>query len=244
MPADNITIPATGTGTATPVVATDDVSSVHYQIIKVTIGALDSAGSLIVGGAGAVAAGVQRVTLASDDPAVTALQIIDDWDSSDACKTVGHFVTITTDVTRAANTTTYAVNDNVGSTPSGGYTATGVARASGGSGIITDAIFSFEEDAATPLQGELHLFDTSFTEVADNAAFVVSDAESKTRVGIIPFTLVDGGNNGECHVQNLSIGFTTVGSANLRFAVKAKNAYVPTTNSSVLTVRLKILQVT
>jgi hypothetical protein len=31
----------------------------------------------IVGGAGAVAAGVQRVTLASDDPAVTALQILD-----------------------------------------------------------------------------------------------------------------------------------------------------------------------
>jgi hypothetical protein len=33
--------------------------------------------SLLVGGAGAVAAGVQRVTLASDDPAVAALQIID-----------------------------------------------------------------------------------------------------------------------------------------------------------------------
>jgi hypothetical protein len=33
--------------------------------------------SLLVGGAGAVAAGVQRMTLASDDPAVAALQIID-----------------------------------------------------------------------------------------------------------------------------------------------------------------------
>jgi len=36
------------------------------------------AGTDFVGGAGAVAAGVQRVTLASDDPAVVAVQLIDD----------------------------------------------------------------------------------------------------------------------------------------------------------------------
>jgi len=35
---------------------------------------------------GAIAAGTQRVTLATDDPAVTALQIIDDWDESDRAK--------------------------------------------------------------------------------------------------------------------------------------------------------------
>lgn len=39
------------------------------------------AGTDFVGGAGAVAAGVQRTTLASDDPAVVALQIMDDWDA-------------------------------------------------------------------------------------------------------------------------------------------------------------------
>jgi hypothetical protein len=42
--------------------------------------------SLLVGGAGAVAAGVQRVTLASDDPAVVSLAILDDWDESDRAK--------------------------------------------------------------------------------------------------------------------------------------------------------------
>lgn len=41
----------------------------------------------IVGGAGAVAAGVQRVTLASDDPAVTALQVIDDLVSTNGSGT-------------------------------------------------------------------------------------------------------------------------------------------------------------
>ena len=36
--ADNITIPATGSGTATPNVATDDVGGVHFQRIKVNYG--------------------------------------------------------------------------------------------------------------------------------------------------------------------------------------------------------------
>ena len=41
--------------------------------------------TLYVGGAGAVTAGVQRMTLASDDPAVAALQIMDDWDETNRC---------------------------------------------------------------------------------------------------------------------------------------------------------------
>lgn len=40
--ADTITIPATGSGTAAPVVATDDVSGVHYQRVKLVDGTADS----------------------------------------------------------------------------------------------------------------------------------------------------------------------------------------------------------
>jgi hypothetical protein len=75
--ADNVAITA-GVGTS---VATDDVGGVHYQRVKLGLGA-DGAAADALGGAGAVATGVQRVTLASDDPAVTALQIMDDWDES------------------------------------------------------------------------------------------------------------------------------------------------------------------
>lgn len=71
--ADGIELSA-GSGGA--VVATDDITSVHYQIIKMVYGALDSA-TLAASGAGAVSAGVQRVTLASDDPAVTDLAAIE-----------------------------------------------------------------------------------------------------------------------------------------------------------------------
>ena len=41
---------------------------------------------LAIAGAGAVTTGTQRVTLGSDDPAVVALQIMDDWDESDRAK--------------------------------------------------------------------------------------------------------------------------------------------------------------
>jgi hypothetical protein len=36
--ADNVTIPATGTGTATPIIATDDVGGVQYQRMKLSLG--------------------------------------------------------------------------------------------------------------------------------------------------------------------------------------------------------------
>ncbi len=70
--ADNIAITA-GSGTT---IATDDISSVHYQRVKVSLGADGTANDLNVG-AGAVATGTPRVTLASDDPAVASLAVLD-----------------------------------------------------------------------------------------------------------------------------------------------------------------------
>ena len=43
-------------------------------------------GNTVTTGAGAVAAGTQRMTLASNDPAVTSLGVLDDWDESDRAK--------------------------------------------------------------------------------------------------------------------------------------------------------------
>jgi len=69
--ADNVPITA-GAGTN---IAADDVSSVFYQRVKLSLGA-DGVAVDAVAGAGAVSTGVQRMTLASDDPAVVALQAI------------------------------------------------------------------------------------------------------------------------------------------------------------------------
>ena len=70
--ADGVTLDP-GTGGA--VINTDDIAGVHTQIVKPGFGALDSL-TLAASGAGAVSAGVQRVTLASDDPGVAHLATI------------------------------------------------------------------------------------------------------------------------------------------------------------------------
>lgn len=161
-------------------------------------------------------------------------------------KPVGSFVTLSTDITRPSDTTAYTANDalsNSTSSPtSGGFTLTGAGRISGGSGIITDVIVTSSNPAATAMQGEVWIFDTSVTNINDNAAFAISDSEVKTLVGVVAFTMETGSNNNWAQTRNLSLGFTCVGSANLRFLVKVKNAYTPA-SAEVITVRAKILQI-
>lgn len=65
---DNVAITA-GAGTT---IAADDVGGILHQRVKLSLGA-DGSATDALGGAGAVASGVQRVTLASDDPAVALL---------------------------------------------------------------------------------------------------------------------------------------------------------------------------
>jgi hypothetical protein len=70
---DNVTLPAIGTGTATPVIATNDVAGVQYQRVKLDGGG-DGATTPISAGGGTEAAAL-RVTLASDS---TGLVSVDD----------------------------------------------------------------------------------------------------------------------------------------------------------------------
>lgn len=158
---------------------------------------------------------------------------------------MGFQVTCSTDITRPADTSAYTANDawadSTSAPASGGFTLTGAARVSGGSGVITDIYIASSAVPGTLLQGELHLFDSAATAVNDNAAWNLSDADAKLRVGVVSFTLVADANNSYYHAQNLNIGFTCVGTANLRYLVKVKNAYTPI-SGEVLTVRAKIIQ--
>jgi hypothetical protein len=159
----------------------------------------------------------------------------------------GYQVTCATDITRPADTTAYTANDawsdSTSAPTSGGFTLTSAARASGGSGVITDIYFLSSAVPGTLLQGEMHIFDSAATAINDNAAWNLSDADAKLRLAIVPFTLVADANNSYYHAQNLNIGFTCVGTANLRYLVKVKNAYTPT-SAEVFTVRAKIIQST
>ena len=67
--ADGIQLNA-GSGGA--IIATDDIASVHYNIVKLALGALDSA-TLATGGNGNVDAGTLRVTIAADTTGVLSV---------------------------------------------------------------------------------------------------------------------------------------------------------------------------
>ena len=183
------------------------------------------------------------------DAIAASLSVLDDWDESDCAKVnaAGYATTCSVDITRPSNATQFAANEAYAdTTPTvGGFTLTSAARISGGSGIITDITIVCSNDPSTLLQGELWIFDSAVAEIADNAAFALTDADAKKLVGVVPFTLATtvagSGTNSYANIQNLSLGFTCVGSADLRFLVKTKNAYTPA-SGEVLTVRAKIVQ--
>lgn len=203
--ADNFTFnDPSGTSTG----ASDVISSVHYPRVKVGWG-VD--GTFV------------------DTSATNPLPIAP----------ITSIVRISVDVTRqAADTTQYSINDAISDSTSaptsGGFTITSAARASGGSGYLVGLNVASSNPAGTPLSGEVHLFNTSVTNINDNAAFAISDSEVKTCEGVIPFTLVTGSNNGFYRCEFTPIPYVCSGSANLRFLLKAKNAYTPV-GSEVLT---------
>jgi len=118
----------------------------------------------------------------------TSTPVVDTHDTGSAhqqrVRTLGYPFRVQTDVTRPADTTAYAagdcISDSTSAPTSGGFTFNAAARQSGGSGIITDLTVCSSNDPATRLAGELFVFNTSVTNVNDNAAFVVSDTEIKT----------------------------------------------------------------
>ena len=151
----------------------------------------------------------------------------------------GGIVTRSVEIIRPSNTDAYAIGDTIAAaTPEvGGQTFTDVVNENGQSAILTDMLIVSSNPAATPLQGEIWIFDTAVTAVADNAALAVSDAEIKTLVAKIPFVMAVGVNNNNVHLQSLMIGLTCV-TKDLYFLVKTLNAYAPA-NGEVITVRAK-----
>ena len=163
-------------------------------------------------------------------------------------KVLGQGHTISTSVTRTADTTTYAVGDVVGN--GAVLTFRGAARRSGEGGVIQQAIIFSSAYVATAPDLELWLFDTTITADADNATFTPTDAELATLIGIIEFPTADWhggdltagvGGNHVCCVQNIGMPFNAIGNDSAIYGVLVtRNAYVPI-SAEVFTVRLQIL---
>ncbi len=106
-----------------------------------------------------------------------------------------------------------------------------------GGGLINDMIVV--ASAATAYQGEIWLFERAVTNVNDNAAFAISDAEALAIIGIIPFnTTATTSNNAISYVQDFGgIGFAC-NPGDIRFLVKIMNGPTPG-SAEVLSFRLK-----
>ena len=175
----------------------------------------------IAAGAGAVAATVPRVTLASDDPLVAAM-------------TRGVTVATST-ITRPADTSQYTAGDalsNSTSAPTAGGGTLTIVAASGKSALMTHMQIVSSNAPGTPLQGEVWLFGTAPTAINDNAAFTVSDSEMLTCVGVIPFVLLTIGANSSATVD-VGKAFATSGSTNLRYLVRVVNTYTPASGETI-----------
>jgi hypothetical protein len=156
------------TSTTTPFPVTLTTGGTDQDVNLVAV-----AGEAVTAGAGAVAAGTPRVTLASNDPAVVALQIIDDWDESDRAKVnpivgqagvaagsgaVGVTVQRTTLATdQAAMTTVAALKAELGPYSFGRVTADGQIKATAGfihsatispTGTVTAGVLTIYDSAA------------------------------------------------------------------------------------------------
>jgi len=255
--ADNVAVTAgAGTNIAADEVTDGTLGTVKVQFVKLMDGTLDSTTKLAIVAEDAASAGAEGGILAmgirKDAPASTAgtdgdyTYPIYGSNGAQWVSPIGFPVSVSTDITRPADTTAYAANDalsdSTSAPTSGGFTLSNICRKSGGSVLITDMIVTSSNDPATPLQGDVFLFNQSVTNINDNTAFAVSDSEIKTCVGVIPFALSDVGNNDLYHAQNLSILATASGSANLRFLVRVRNAYTPA-SGEVITVIFKGIQI-
>ena len=85
--ADDVTIPASGTGSATPVIATDDVGGRHFQRIKIDVGA--EGVSALLGAANPVPVSDAGGSLTVDAPVGTpvSVRLSDGAASYDGAKT-------------------------------------------------------------------------------------------------------------------------------------------------------------
>ena len=134
---------------------------------------------------------------------------------------------------------TYVSGDYVGST-SDEIEFTECVLSAGGSGTIVSAILV--DYALQSVAAELWLFDTGITAPADSAAWTITDAMSKTCIGVIPFsTYYASALNSVAPVYNIGLAFKCIaGSTSLWGALVTRGA--PSYTSGDLTVRLVIWQ--
>lgn len=162
------------------------------------------------------------------------LLIIYDSDTSDPIYTApspNPAIDVNISFTRPSDTTAYASGDSVADSTSAPteFTASGFARVAAGSGRIERIILTMSTAAATKANLELWIFDALYTNINDNTAFSLSDADSNLLIAIVPL----GGSpisavNNVIYQAEVDIPFVCGASSTaLWCALVVRNAYTP-----------------
>lgn len=235
--AAKVTIVGAGGGAATVTGGKLDVNASVTPSGTQDVNLTKVAGASVATGHG-TASGAIRVELPTDGTGVVGLTAGTNYVGTSSPR----IATISTTVTRPSDTAPYAANDafaNSTSAPTtGGFTLTGACAASGGFGTIQSANVS--ASAGTLYQGEIWVFDQAVTATNDNSPLSVSDSDIQNLIGVIPFATTDvNAANTISYVTGLNVGYTCVGTANLRFLVKINTAITPA-SAEVLAVRVQV----
>ena len=151
---------------------------------------------------------------------------------------------VSTFITRPANTTAYAAGDAVSdATGNALFTFSRVLKEGTKHGeILRVGIHASKDSIATALEGELYLFHTAIGLTADNAPWVPSEAEMKTRIGVVEFPSADWrlwGTGSICDVYpNMPF---VIGTDTLYGQLVAQNAYAPA-SGEIFTIELVVAQ--
>lgn len=152
---------------------------------------------------------------------------------------------VTATFTRPGDTTQYAAGDVMTASAPVPLSFANAGSANGKGGIILSATLVDSLAQGTKPDIDLHLFDTTLTVEADNAAWDPSDAERLREIGVIEFRGGDfkvGANNGT--IQGFPLGLPykcLAGDTTIYGVAVARNAYTPG-NAEVFTVNLILSQ--
>jgi hypothetical protein len=202
MPPDNVGY-TPGTGAT---VAADDIGGVLHQRVKISLGA-DGVANDASAGAGAVGTGTQRMTLASDDPAVASLSSIlakiIAAPATEAKQDTGNtsLSSINTKLTNgvgvnASATFTPAASSHVANDVVGGAQQFSLGAPSGCVFMITDAEFEIDTGTAQATAWRLYLYNvTPPSAIADDGAWDLPSGDRASFLGYIDLgTAIDFGS--------------------------------------------------
>jgi len=260
--ADNVAITA-GSGTT---VATDDVSGVHYQRVKLVDGTLDGTGAIggdatngldvdvtrVVPGVTATALGKAEDAAHTDgDTGVLLLGVRNytgagtdgDYSAMSTTSTGEQRVMAHRELVRVSvqsgGLTTTATAYTAGDQVGNQFTIAGASRASGGSGVITGVQVISAADTIGTM--DVVFTDSSITLAADNAAYAISDADALKIVGLVQLAgAFDIGNNRIAQAFNLAIPYVCSGGTSLYAGIITRGAIAATPFAAATDIQLII----